>query len=66
MDLKTYRTNKHLSQAKVAEALGISQIRVSEIERGQHPSGGLAARIVDWTGGAVGFDDLFKPRTEAA
>lgn len=59
MDLRTYRKQQKLTQVQVAKALGITQVRVSEIENGEHPSGVLARRIVEWSRRAVTYDALF-------
>lgn len=67
MDVRTYRQQQKQTQTEAAKAIGISQVWLSHIECGRRfPSAAVARRIVEWSNGAVGFEDVFKPRTEAA
>lgn len=50
--MKTHRQALRLSQAQAAEALGISQMQYSRLERGaRKPTPGLAKRIEAWMAG---------------
>lgn len=66
MRLQEYRARKGLTQQTVAEAIGISKNRVSEIESGHSCSLATALRIEVYTKGAVKPVDLAGTRKERA
>lgn len=45
--LAEWRKRAGLTQAQLAERLGVSQVRISTLESGSHPSVELLSRIVD-------------------
>ena len=61
MKLKTYRTNKNLSQREMAEKLGVSRdVYISwEIER-SIPRPENMSKIVAYTGGEVQANDFYE------
>jgi DNA-binding XRE family transcriptional regulator len=65
--LKVWRAAQGVTQAEMAEKLGIGKWMVNSIETGRRvPSFSLVEKIVAATGGAVQPNDLFKPKAAAA
>ena len=61
MNLKTYLEFKHIPVKKAAGELKIARGYMHEIISGKRPPGRkLAQRIVDWTDGAVRYEDLWE------
>ena len=60
MNLKTFLTLDGKSEAKLAEALGVSQSTINRYaNRARWPDRDMIIRIKDATDGLVGFNDWF-------
>ncbi len=54
------KKNREITQTNLARVCGVSQGMISHVVTGRkRPSGPLAIRIVEATGGAVSFKDLY-------
>ena len=60
MKLKEYRKRIDWTQKETAHHLKITPIYYSDVERGIYkPGRKLADKIIKWTGGKVGYKDLW-------
>ncbi|MGO8242978.1 helix-turn-helix transcriptional regulator [Rhizobium johnstonii] len=65
--LTTWRKSKKLSQAEVAEQLGVSRWMVNRLEVGERtPSMALANRLNELSGGKVTPNDFLRKQESAA
>lgn len=65
--LKVWRKENGITQADLAEMLGIGLWMVNAIETGRRvPSFALVEKIVSTTGGAIQPNDLFETKADAA
>ncbi|MFO7785244.1 MAG: hypothetical protein R6V25_11475, partial [Desulfatiglandales bacterium] len=61
MKLKTYLEFKSISVAQAAKKLDVTPSWLYEIVAGRKPAGRkLALKIVEWSGGDVRLEDLWK------
>lgn len=65
MKLATWLDRTKTPQSVLADAIGVTQGRVSQISRGSEPSIATAAKIVRATNGAVQLEDLVKDEVGA-
>jgi hypothetical protein len=62
MKLDKYLEKKGLSAEKAAEELGITRQHMQSLRMYRSPAGRkLAGKIIAWSGGEVGYDDLWPP-----
>lgn len=68
--LKIVREAAHLTQAQVAEKIGVHPQYISEIERGRRPGMAVAIRLRDLFPGVLTIDELVpvqpQPESRAA
>lgn len=66
---KSIRTRLNVTQAAIAEALGVTQGNVSFYEKGQTVPPAVAAKLIDFAaqrGEVITFDDIYAPLLPAA
>jgi len=69
MDIRTFRLSRDITQADLAESIGVSQAAISQWELGvTFPSGRQAATLIRFSCGKITLDDLYpkKGKGEAA
>lgn len=64
MKLETYLSERSISDATFAQAIGVDRSSISRMRRGQIPSKDVMVKIADATGGKVTANDFFGIATK--
>lgn len=66
--IRAVRERLGVTQAVIAQAIGVSQSNVSFYERGQTIPPRIASRLIEFArarGEALTFDDIYQPRDQS-